>query len=195
MINSLLNDRKIILGSQSPRRSQLLSEMDISFTKRVIETDEAYDSSMEAHKVAEYIAINKAKAHIPTLATDEIVITADCVVIHDGKILGKPKDRAEAEDYLRRMSSDIHEVVSGVCILDHRGYVSLSETATVKMQEITESEIAYYIEHYNPYDKAGAYGIQEWIGHTKIQSIQGTFTTIMGLPTHRVYEELINFLK
>lgn len=194
MIQQRLGDRKIILGSQSPRRAQLLSELDVPYEKRVIETDEAYDPTMEVYQVAEYIAINKAKAHTTTLAADEIVITADCVVIENGEILGKPIDKNQAIAYLQRMSNTTHDVVSGVCIYSKEHLVSFSETATVKMQPITPEEIEYYIAHYNPYDKAGAYGIQEWIGHAKIEWIKGTYTTIMGLPTRRLYEALGEFL-
>ena len=194
MIQPLLAGRKIILGSQSPRRSQLLAELDIPFEKRVIETDEAFDPDMDVHSVAEYIAINKAKAHTDKLALDEIVITADCVVVEGGEILGKPKDRAQAIAYISRMSGATHDVVSGVCIMDRQRLISFSETATVKMRAITTAEIDYYLANYNPYDKAGAYGIQEWIGHSQIEWIKGTYTCIMGLPTRRLYEELRKFL-
>ena len=194
MIQPLLAGRKIILGSQSPRRSQLLAELDIPFEKRVIETDEAFDPDMDVHLVAEYIAINKAKAHTDKLALDEIVITADCVVVEGGEILGKPKDRAQAIAYISRMSGATHDVVSGVCIMDRQRLISFSETATVKMRVITTAEIDYYLANYNPYDKAGAYGIQEWIGHSQIEWIKGTYTCIMGLPTRRLYEELRKFL-
>lgn len=195
MITERLKNRKIILGSQSPRRSQLLSELDIPFEKRVIETDEHYSPDMDVYEVAEYIAVNKAKAHATTLAADEVLITADCVVVEHSEILGKPKDRAQAAAYIRRMADITHDVVSGVCIMTNDRLVSFSETATVKMQPFSDQEIDYYIEHYNPYDKAGAYGIQEWIGHSKIEWIKGTYTCIMGLPTRRLYEELWEFLE
>jgi len=194
MIASLLVQRKIILGSQSPRRSQLLAELDIPFEKRVIETDEAYPAELDPYRVAEYIAINKAKAHLGSIAADEVIITADCVVIADGAILGKPRDRDQVVEYIGMMSGTTHDVVSGVCIMDQSGHQSFSETATVKMRTISPQEVDYYIEHYNPYDKAGAYGIQEWIGHTQIEWIKGTYTCIMGLPTRRLYEELREFL-
>lgn len=195
MIKSLLGNRNIILGSQSPRRSQLLAELDIHFEKRVIEIDETFPEDMPSQDVAEHIAINKALAHKDTLADDEIVITADCVVVESGEILGKPIDKNQAIEFLKRMSDNTHEVVSGVCIMDKDRRVSFSEIATVKMTPLTDAEIEYYIENYNPYDKAGAYGIQEWIGHSHIEWIKGTYTTIMGLPTRKVYESLLAFLK
>ena len=195
MINELLQHKKIILGSQSPRRSQLMSELNIPFEKRVIETDEAYDPHLDPYKVAEYIAVGKAEAHRSSIAADEVIVTADCVVILEGNILGKPKDKAQAVDYIKRMSDNTHDVVSGVCIMDRNGLTSFSETATVKMQPLSDEEIEYYIETCQPYDKAGAYGIQEWIGHAKIEWIKGTYTCIMGLPTRRLYEELSLFLK
>jgi len=195
MINELLQHKKIILGSQSPRRSQLMSELNIPFEKRVIETDEAYDPHLDPYKVAEYIAVGKAEAHRSSIAADEVIVTADCVVILEGNILGKPKDKAQAVDYIKRMSDNTHDVVSGVCIMDRNGLTSFSETATVKMQPLSDQEIQYYIETCQPYDKAGAYGIQEWIGHAKIEWIKGTYTCIMGLPTRRLYEELSLFLK
>lgn len=195
MIAQYLQGRKIILGSQSPRRSQLLSELDITFEKRVIEIDESFDPKIDVYKVAERIAIDKALAHSDTIAEGEILITADCVVVESGEILGKPKDRQQAEAYLQRISGHTHDVVSGVCIMNSKKQVSFSETATVKMMDLSSEEMLYYIENYNPYDKAGAYGIQEWIGHAKIEWIKGTYTTIMGLPTRRLYEELGDFLK
>lgn len=194
MIHHLLQNKKLILGSQSPRRSQLLAELDLPFEKRVIETDESFSPDMDVHEVAEHIAINKALAHQETIAENEVIITADCVVVEGNEILGKPIDQQQAEEYLRRIAGTTHEVVSGVCIMDEDGYTSFSETATVKMAELSDQEIAYYISKYHPYDKAGAYGIQEWIGHAKIEWIKGTYTCIMGLPTRRLYEELAAFL-
>lgn len=194
MINKLLNNRKIILGSQSPRRSQLLKELDIEFEKRVIEIDETFDSKMDVTSVAQHIAVNKAKAHRNTLNPNEIVITADCVVVANGNILGKPKDEAQAIKYLNTMSDSTHEVISGVCIMDLDKMVSFSETAIVKMRAISRQEIQYYLNKYKPFDKAGAYGIQEWIGHSQIEWIKGTYTCIMGLPTRQLYEALEDFL-
>ncbi len=194
-MDSILNGKKLILGSQSPRRSHLLRELDIPFTKRVLPTKEDFSPDMDVMDVAEYLAIKKAKVFEKKLSDEEVVLTADSIVIHEGIILGKPTSSKQAKDYIRKITGSTHLVVTGVCILSNEDMVSFSETARVTMEAITDEELEYYISKYNPLDKAGAYGIQEWIGHAKIKKIEGTYTNIMGLPTQKIYLHLKEFCK
>ena len=193
-MKSILKSRRLILGSKSPRRSQLLKELDIPFVKKVEDTDESFPADMPVLDVAEYIARVKAEALRPRLKDNDIILTADSVVICEGVIYGKPADAQQAKEYLQIISNNIHQVVTGVCLMDAHKMVSFSEVADVKLKSITEEELAYYVSQYMPIDKAGAYGIQEWYGHAKIEWIKGTYTNIMGLPTGLVYDELMQFV-
>lgn len=193
-MKSILNGRRLILGSKSPRRTQLLKELDIPFVQKVADTDESYPADLPVMEVAEYIARGKAEALRDRLKEDDIVITADSVVICDGVIYGKPKDAEQAKEYIRVLADSVHLVVTGVCIMDTNSSTSFSETSEVKLAPINEAELDYYVKEYLPIDKAGAYGIQEWVGHSKIEWIKGTYTNIMGLPTRRVYDGLLSFV-
>lgn len=184
-------EKKIFLASGSPRRQNLLKEMGFTFEVRLKEVDEDYPDSMHSNEVAEYLANKKNSAY--DIGENEILITADSIVIHEGDILNKPDSKEQALSYLKRISGNVHEVITGVCIRSSEKTVSFSDTTTVHTQLVSEEEILYYIENYQPFDKAGAYGIQEWFGHNKIHKIQGSYTNIMGLPTAKVYEVLINF--
>lgn len=194
-MKSILNGRRLILGSKSPRRSQLVKELDLPFVKKVEDTDESFPADMPVEEVAEYIARVKAEALRTRMQNDDIVLTSDTVVICDGKIYGKPKDAEQAKEYIRIISDNVHQVITGVCLMDENKMVSFSETAEVKLRSISEEELDYYVRQYMPIDKAGAYGIQEWFGHAKIEWIKGTYTNIMGLPTGLVYDELMKFAK
>ncbi len=185
--------KKIILGSQSPRRKYLLKEMGFEFEVIIKEIDESFPSDMETKQVAEFIARNKAAAFKEILEDDMLVITADTVVVHDGDILGKPKSFAEAKEMISRLSNDTHQVYSGVCINSLEKKISFSDVSEVKISSISEKEMDYYIKNFSPLDKAGAYGIQEWFGHNKVQKIIGSYTNIMGLPTSKLYDQLISF--
>ena len=185
--------KKIILGSQSPRRKQLLEEMGFDFEILIKDVDESFPSNIQTEKVAEYIAHKKAVAFEDDLTEDNLIITADTVVIHENEILGKPKSFAEAREMLSRLSNGHHKVVSGVCISSLEKMISFSDLSEVSISEITEKEMDYYIENYSPLDKAGAYGIQEWFGHAKVSQIKGSYTNIMGLPTAKLYNQLVNF--
>ncbi len=193
-MKSILKGRRLILGSKSPRRSQLLKELDIPFVQKIADIDESFPEDMPVLEVAEFIALAKAKALIDRIKGDDIVITADSVVICEGVIYGKPKNGKEAKAYIQILSNNIHQVVTGVCIRDSKKKSSFSEISEVKLAPITKKELNYYVKEYMPIDKAGAYGIQEWIGHAKIEWIKGTYTNIMGLPTRLVYEKLCQFV-
>lgn len=192
----------IILASNSPRRKQLLAGLDMPFEVRVISgIDETYPDSLNPYKVAEYIAKKKSVPYLDTLLQGELVLTADTVVIaptkdeqneQDGKgiILGKPKDADDAKHMLRMLSGKTHHVVTGVCLSTLNHQHSFSVTTEVTFKELSEQEISYYIEKYKPFDKAGAYGIQEWIGYIGCTGLRGSYFNVMGLPVQRIYQEI-----
>mgnify|MGYP000076315164 CR=1 FL=1 len=192
-MKKILNHKRLILGSQSPRRKQLLEELDLPFIQRVSDVDEVFDPEMPVEEVAEYLANLKANALRETLLENDVILTADSVVICDGEFLGKPVDNEEAISFINKLSDNEHTVITGICIMDTSKSESYSESSIVKIGPLTDEEIAYYIENYQPMDKAGAYGIQEWFGHSHIEWIKGTYTNIMGLPTKLVYEKLRKF--
>jgi len=189
MIN-ILKKHKLILASKSPRRSELLTRAGIPFTIRTQEVAEVYPDDLPTAEVAEYLAKLKANASRPTMGEDEIILGADSIVILDDTIYGKPKDIADAHRILSELSGRMHEVITGVCLLSSKEEVSFSAVSKVWMGKLSEEEINYYIETYKPFDKAGAYAIQEWIGLCKIEKIEGTYDNIMGLPVAGVYREL-----
>jgi len=186
-------DRKIILASQSPRRKWLLEGMGFVFEVQIKDVDESFPADMDTKEVAAFIAKKKAAAFKESLTDNNIVITADTVVVHNNTILGKPKTFAEAEEMLGKLSDDEHKVITGVCVMSKEKMVSFSDESIVRINKISESEMDYYIQNFSPLDKAGAYGIQEWFGHNKVSSIIGSYTNIMGLPTAKLYEELLKF--
>ena len=188
MIN--LENRQIILGSQSPRRNQLLSELGLKFEVVVRETDEVVDELLKPIAVVKAIATKKAEAFLNDFE-GAVIITADTIVVtSDQKILGKPKSKAEAFHVLKMLSGDIHEVITAVCILEDEKLITFSESTEVEFYPLSDDEINFYIEKYEPFDKAGSYGIQEWIGRIGIKSIKGEYTNVVGLPTARLYQEL-----
>lgn len=184
---------KIILSSGSPRRQELLKEAGVDYMLKVIETDESFPSSLDVSKVAEYIAVAKAEAHESTLAVDEIVITADTVVAMNDQIYGKPKSKDEAIEMLLTFSDDEHQVYTGVCIKSQSKTVSFTCKSDVTFASITKEEAEYYFDKDNPMDKAGSYGIQDWIGKCKVIKINGSYTNIMGLPIPQVIANLNRF--
>jgi len=181
---------KLILGSQSPRRSELLIKAGLDFEKRVIETDESYPADLAIEKIAEHIAIAKADAHKPSIARDELVLTADTIVVLDGKVYGKPKDSTEAVDTICLLSEKVHLVYTGVCMMSRDKQQSFSEMSEVKFGSISKAEAEAYVEQFEPMDKAGAYGIQDWVGFARIEWIKGSYTNILGLPLAQVYNAL-----
>lgn len=178
---------KILLASQSPRRKELLANLGFDFDVVKIDCEEILPQDVEADKAAEYLSELKAKS-FQDIKDDEILLTADTVVVFAGKILGKPKNTEEAFETLKLLSGKSHQVYTAVTIKTKSNMASATDVATVYFDEISDDEIKYYIHHYQPLDKAGSYGIQEWIGMAKVSRIEGSFYTIMGLPTHLVYK-------
>ncbi len=196
---------KIILASNSPRRRELLAGLDIPFEVKVIKNiDESYPADLDAYGVAEFICRKKAEAYRSVIeqAADTLVLTADTVVVAPlaegvgngddkrGMILGKPKDAADAHHMLSLLSGKTHHVVTGVCLTTVEKQRSFSVVTEVSFKRFSEEEISYYIDHYKPFDKAGAYGIQEWIGYIGCTGMKGSYFNVMGLPVQRIYEEL-----
>lgn len=182
----------LILGSQSPRRKQLLSDMGFEFEVVVRPTNEYYPEDIHPRAVAVLISENKAKA-FDDLSIENIIITADTIVALEGDILGKPENEQEAFSMLKRLSGKSHTVISGVTLFQDGRFKSFAEETMVSFRELNESEINYYIEKYEPYDKAGSYGIQDWIGLIGVSRIEGDFYNVMGLPVAKLYQELIQF--
>lgn len=176
---------KIILASGSPRRKELMQQMELDFTVDSRTTfEEIVPEGMAAQDVPAHFAEGKSLMWHRPLAPDEVLVTADTIVVCEGRIMGKPHTREAAIDMLRSLSGKAHEVVSAVCVRTSDGYRTLSDTALVHFKELSETQIEHYVDRYNPTDKAGGYGIQEWIGLVGITRIEGSFYTIMGLPTH-----------
>ncbi len=185
-----------ILASQSPRRKQLLEWAEIPFTVMVSDTDESYPSSLPIAEVPAYIAKHKAlavKANLEKQATNKeipCIIAADTVVVLDQTIMGKPLDRADAIASLSKLSGNTHEVITGVCIIYADQEIIFSETTKVRFHPLTQAQIAFYVDAYKPYDKAGGYAIQEWIGVVGIQGIEGDFYNVMGLPVSKLVKKI-----
>lgn len=189
-----LSKYKILLASKSPRRRELLSDLRINFdTVTIGDVEESYPASLPTDNVAEYLSRLKANAFSPLLRNNELLITADTVVICDDDVLGKPKNEEEARLMLRHLSGKIHYVDTGVTITTSERIKSFTVRTEVKFADISDEEIDYYVSRFQPFDKAGAYGIQEWIGCAAVEWIKGSFFNVMGLPTRRLYEELKQF--
>lgn len=180
----------LVLGSQSPRRKELLAGLGFEFTVKVKDTAENYPSDLKVERVPEYLAQLKANALLDELAEDELLICADTIVLLNGEIIGKPTSVANAKEILKKLSGKTHQVITGVFIGSKSQQVTFSDTTLVSFKAIPEADIAYYIENYQPFDKAGSYGIQEWIGYAFVEKLEGSYANVMGLPTHRVLEEL-----
>jgi septum formation protein len=183
-------ERKIILASKSPRRKELLSQAGFNFEIRTQDVDEDFPDDMPVEKVAPFLARKKAAAMRASLEEDEIILTADSVVILDGVIFNKPADEEEARRMLRQLSGNVHQVITGVCLMDTSRTEVLAGKSDVHFMDLSRQEIDFYIRQYQPFDKAGSYGIQEWLGLCKIKRIEGTYANVMGLPVHLVYEAL-----
>lgn len=184
---------KIILGSKSPRRKDLLAQLGFEFDIRVKDTDESFPDTLPVTEVAQFIAEKKADDLLSELKDDEIVICADTTVVIDSEILGKPADRNEAIEMLEKLSGREHKVITGVVVSSREKRICFSVTTTVNFKPLSGEEIRFYIDNYSPYDKAGSYGIQEWIGGAAIQWIYGSYNNVVGLPTHEVYSALKEF--
>ena len=185
---------KIILASASPRRRELLAGLDLDFEVKVIKgVSESYPENLHAEEVPQYISREKAAAY--QIADDELLLTADTVVVVDNTILGKPHDAADARRMLRLISGRTHQVVTGVTLTTAKAQKTFGVATDVTFRQLTDDEIDYYITHYRPFDKAGAYGIQEWIGYVGVTSIHGSYYNVMGLPVQRIYQEIMEMEK
>jgi septum formation protein len=194
MFTDKLNEFKIILASRSPRRQQLLHELGLKFDIVIKEYDEIYPEDLAGEQIARYIAYEKAALFINELSYNEIVIAADTIVWCNKKVLGKPVDQKDAIAILKEISGNTHEVITGVSIRSDSKEITFSESTKVTFEVFTDEEIAYYIANYKPYDKAGAYGIQEWIGIIACSHIDGSYFNVVGLPVQRLYKELQRFI-
>ena len=185
---------KIILASNSPRRKELLAGLDLQFEVRVLQgIDESYPHDLPTLKIAEFISKKKADAYVQTMADDELVITADTVVILGDEVMGKPHDEADAKRMLGELSGRTHQVATGVTLSTKERQVSFSVVTDVTFKQLSADEIDYYVRTYKPFDKAGAYGIQEWIGYIGVTALKGSYFNVMGLPVQRIYEALKTF--
>ena len=187
-------DYKIILASNSPRRKELLAGIDVQFEVRVIQDiDESYPADLPTKDIAEYISHKKAAVYQQQMAPDELIITADTIVVSGNEVMGKPHDEADARRMLGELSGRTHQVITGVTLTTIQKQISFSVETDVTFKALSDSEIDYYVSHYKPFDKAGAYGIQEWIGHIGVTGLQGSYFNVMGLPVQRIYEALRQF--
>lgn len=187
----MIQYKKVILGSSSPRRKELLTQLKVKFDIKINNIDETFPPEISPFDVPEYLACLKGDAFNGTVGKDTCVITADTVVIYNDRILGKPTDATDALSMILELSDKEHYVVTGVCLLLHDKKISFSNISKVVFQEVTETEAKFYINEYKPFDKAGAYGVQEWIGQARIKKIDGCYYNIMGLPLNDLYNELI----
>ena len=187
-----LEKYKVILASGSPRRRELMAGLGVNYEVRILpDVDESYPDTLQGEEIPLYIAKEKADAYIPMMQPDELIITADTIVWLDGKVLGKPRDREDALQMLRTMSGRTHEVFTGVCITTTDWQRSFTAQTEVRFATLSEDEIIYYVDNFRPMDKAGAYGVQEWIGFIGVENISGSYYNIMGLPVQKLYRELL----
>jgi septum formation protein len=185
-----LHPWRLILASASPRRRQLLQGLDLPVEITQVEVDETPPEGLPVTEVAELLARKKADAWPGVLTEDQVLVTADTTVILGDVLLNKPVDEADARRMLRLLAGRTHHVYTGVCLRSVRRTLCFTDIAAVRFRAMTDAEIAYYVDRYKPLDKAGAYGVQDWLGHTTVERIEGSFYTVMGLPLHRVYEGL-----
>lgn len=194
LLHKLLEDKKIILASNSPRRKQFLTELGISFEVNPTNIDESYPSHLKHSEITDFIAGIKSSC-FNSLKDNEIVITSDTLVWNNEVVLGKPENKNEAFEIIRGLANKTHEVISSVCLKSNKKTVIFNAITEVTFSELTDEEIEFYIINFKPFDKAGAYGIQEWIGLIGIKEIKGSYTNVVGLPMEKLYHELIKFLQ
>lgn len=186
-----LNKYEIVLASNSPRRKELLQRMGVNFKVRTLfGIDESYPDSLRGEDIVCYISRNKAKAYQSSMAPNELLITADTIVYVDGEVMGKPKNAEQAKEMLHKLSGKTHQVITGVTIVTAKRTENFGVTSQVKFTNITDEEINFYVDNYLPFDKAGAYGIQEWIGIVAVEEIKGSYFNVVGLPVQRLYQKL-----
>jgi septum formation protein len=192
MLKSKLQKYKLILASGSPRRQQFFKDLDLDFEIRLKEIEEIFPPELKAEEITNYLAVLKGSAFEGELNDNEILITSDTIVWHNNRALGKPKDTQDAFDILKSLSNATHEVITSVCFKTNAETTVLYEVTKVTFNELSEESIRYYIENYKPFDKAGAYGIQEWIGFIGVSKIEGSYANVMGMPTDKVFEYFSN---
>lgn len=190
MIRDKLKDFNIILASASPRRHAFLKAMDLDFSIQLKPVDEIYSEDLKGHEITDYLARLKAEPFLGSLQNKDILITSDTIVWLDDKAIGKPKDEADAIAMIKKLSDKTHEVVTSICFTLKSEQRIVNTTTKVTFKALSDAEISYYVNTYKPLDKAGAYGIQEWIGAIGITSIEGSYNNVVGLPTHLLYETL-----
>ncbi|NNK83343.1 MAG: septum formation protein Maf [Flavobacteriaceae bacterium] len=192
MLNQKLKNYNIILASTSPRRQEFLKTLDIDFKIKLKPVEEVYPKELKQAEISDYLSVLKAKPFLNELSKNDILITSDTIVWHEQKALGKPKNKHEAFEMLQSMSGKTHEVITSVCLTSKAKQIVINDTTKVTFKDFTEEELWYYIDNYNPFDKAGAYGIQEWIGQIGVTNLEGSYFNVMGFPVHKVYKTLIN---
>lgn len=190
-----INRYRIILGSKSPRRKELLTGLGLVFEVVEIDWQEHYPLGLKGKDIPLYLAGEKANSFIGKIKTGEILITADTIVWFNDRVLDKPRHREDAFQILKAIAGNTHEVITGVCLLSKNQKITFSSSTQVSFSKLSDEEIEYYIDKYEPYDKAGAYGIQEWIGLAACSSIEGSYFNVMGLPSEQLYKELIRFVR
>ena len=194
MLRNKLKEYHLILASGSPRRHQFFKDMDLDFEVRIKSVDEIYPSELKGAEISDYLAKLKAEVFKPDLQPKDILITSDTVVWHNNESLAKAEDSTEAESMLKKLSGDWHQVISSVCFTTTKRQIIQHSITEVKFKDLSKDEIQHYIKEYQPYDKAGAYGIQEWIGLIGIEEIKGSYTNVVGLPTQLVYKTLLQLV-
>ncbi|MDX5586610.1 MAG: Maf family nucleotide pyrophosphatase [Aureibaculum sp.] len=193
MLNEKLKKYNLILASSSPRRQQLLRDLGLHFTIRSIDVEEVYPKYLHGNEISGYLAELKANAFEDELNDQDILITADTIVRFSGKILGKPKNETDAKKMLKELSGKQHEVITSLCIKTSKTTKIINDTTIVYFEKLSDEEIDYYINKYKPFDKAGSYGIQEWIGYIGVKKIEGNYSTVMGFPVHKFYKEMMKY--
>lgn len=194
MLKDKLNQYTIILASGSPRRQQFFKEMDIPFSIQLKEIEEIYPNTLKAEEITNYLAELKANA-FEDLKENDIIITSDTIVWHEEKALGKPKNYEDALQMLQSMSGKTHEVITSVCFKTKNKVETIYEITKVTFKTLLDAEIIYYLDNYKPFDKAGSYGIQEWIGLIGISKIEGSYTNVVGMPVEKIYSKLLDYAK
>lgn len=192
MLKEKLKNYNVILASGSPRRQQFLKDLNLDFEIRLKEVEEIYPEELKAEQITNFLAELKANVFEESLQPNDILITSDTIVWHNGKALGKPKDYDDAFDILKSLSGNTHEVITSVCFKLNKKTTTFHEVTKVTFKKLSDEEIDYYIKNYSPFDKAGSYGIQEWIGFIGVSKIEGSYANVMGLPVDQVYEYLKN---
>ena len=195
MLKESLKKYKLILASGSPRRQQFFKDLDLDFEIRLKEIEEIYPDHLKAHEITDYLALLKANAFEGELNENEILVTSDTIVWHKNKALGKPKDYDDAFQILKTLSNETHEVITSVGFKTSKSSTVFHEITKVTFSTLSDDSIHYYLKNYQPFDKAGAYGIQEWIGFIGVSKIEGSYANVMGMPTDKVFHYLLNLNK